>query len=125
LTFQYPCSPLTKGGKGAGVGGFDLLAVFVKSGAAIGIIPISPSKFTNSCACRIPTLPQPLLIRVQRFGTESPRQGRFFPARAWEQAQFFALTPCVPLCRAAGERGRAPRCAPLHPSPTAWERGWG
>jgi hypothetical protein len=37
LTFQYPCSPLTKGGEGTGVGGFDLLGVSVKSGAAIGI----------------------------------------------------------------------------------------
>ena len=40
LTFQYPCSPLRKGGEGTGVGGFDLLAVFVKSGAAIGIISL-------------------------------------------------------------------------------------
>ena len=33
-------SPLRKGGEGTGVGGFDLLAVFVKSGAAIGIISL-------------------------------------------------------------------------------------
>jgi hypothetical protein len=60
LTFQYPCSPLTKGGEGT-------------------------------------------LIRVQRFSTESLRRGRFFPARACGQARLFALTPCVPLSRAAGE----------------------
>ena len=34
LTFQYPCSPLAKGEEGTGVGGFNLLAVFIK---AIGI----------------------------------------------------------------------------------------
>ena len=59
---------------------------------------------------------------------------------------YFALTPCVPLSREAGEgepqgappftptplfreagEGEpqgAPPCA-LHPSPTQWERGWG
>jgi hypothetical protein len=39
---------------------------------------------------------------------------------------YFALTPCVPLSREAGEgepQG-APPCA-LHPFPTQWERGWG
>ena len=33
---------------------------------------------------------------------------------------------CVPLsCRRARGSRRAHRRAPLHPSPTAWERGWG
>ena len=42
LTFQYPCSPLDKGGEGAGVGGSKLLAAFVKFGAAIDIISGQP-----------------------------------------------------------------------------------
>jgi predicted Zn-dependent peptidase len=43
-------------------------------------------------------------------GTESLRQGQFSPAHAWGQARFFALTPCVPLSRKAGE---GERIAPL------------
>jgi predicted Zn-dependent peptidase len=43
-------------------------------------------------------------------GTESLRQGQFSPAHAWGQARFFALTPCVPLSRLAGE---GERIAPL------------
>ena len=62
-----------------------------------------------------PPTPCPLLIRVQRFGKESLRQGRFFPAHARGQARSFALTPCVPLSRRR-ERGNAlqgaPPCAP-------------
>jgi len=41
---------------------------------------------------------------------------------------FLPLTPCVTLSREAGEGetcGWAHRRAPLHPSPTLWERGWG
>jgi hypothetical protein len=53
-----------------------------------------------------PPTPCPLLIRVQRFGKESLRQGRFFPAHARGQARSFALTPCVPLSRRR-ERGNA------------------
>jgi hypothetical protein len=72
------------------------------------IIPIARPKFINC--------PPPLgLIRVQRFGKESLRQGRFFPAHARGQARSFALTPCVPLSRRR-ERGNAlqgaPPCAP-------------
>jgi hypothetical protein len=56
------------------------------------------------------------LIRVQRFSTQSLRQGQFFPARARGQARSFALTPFVPLAREAGEGGNlwqgAPPCAP-------------
>jgi hypothetical protein len=74
-----------------------------------------------------PPTPCPLLIRVQRFGKESLRQGRFFPAHARGQARSFALTPCVPLSRRR-ERGNALQgalpCAPT-PSPTRWERGRG
>jgi hypothetical protein len=62
-----------------------------------------------------PPTPCPLLIRVQRFGKESLRQGRFFPAHARGQARSFALTPCVPISRRR-ERGNAlqgaPPCAP-------------
>ena len=73
-----------------------------------GVIPIARSEFMNC--------PPPLgLIRVQRFGKESLRQGRFFPAHARGQARSFALTPCVPLSRRR-ERGNAlqgaPPCAP-------------
>jgi hypothetical protein len=36
LTFQYPCSPLAKGGEGWGEGGFETCA-FTNSGYTIGI----------------------------------------------------------------------------------------
>ena len=82
LTFQYPCSlrfPLQAG----------------------GTEPTRPTRFpSRSGGNQAPSVPPARrLIRVQRFGTESPRQGLFPPARAWEQAQFFALTPFVPLSR--------------------------
>jgi hypothetical protein len=68
------------------------------------------------------------LVRVQRFGTKSLKQGLFFPAQA--RTGRCAVLPSPPLSPSpAGGRGgtrcRAHRRAPLHPSPTLWERGWG
>jgi hypothetical protein len=53
LTFQYPCSPLSKGGEGTGVGGFNLLAVFIKSGRAIGITERGACQGYCKCPCTV------------------------------------------------------------------------
>ena len=68
------------------------------------------------------------LVRVQRFGTKSLKQGLFFPAQA--RTGSCAVLPSPPLspspaCGRGGTRCRAHRRAPLRPSPTVWERGWG
>ena len=85
--------------------------------------PNRAGKVHNLLRVQNPPTPCPLLIRVQRFGKESLRQGRFFPAHARGQARSFALTPCVPLSREAGvgEPQGAPPCAPTPLSHTVGE----
>jgi hypothetical protein len=70
----------------------------------------------------------PYLVRVHQFGTELLRQGRLSPRRRGRAGAPFCPHPlCPPLPQGGrgGTRCRAHCRAPLHPSPTQWERGWG
>jgi hypothetical protein len=84
----------------------------------------------NKCLCvGFSTCPPPnLLVRVHQFGTELLRQGRLSPRRRGRAGAPFCPHPlCPPLPQGGrgGTRCRAHCRAPLHPSPTQWERGWG
>jgi len=66
--------------------------------------------------------------------TPFPRGGRGEPhadlfgvlKRSFSKAEASLPHSIVPFARlAGGTRSRAHRRAPLHPSPTLWEKGWG
>jgi hypothetical protein len=111
-----------------------MLDGLLRRGASIALVFVNCVPAIGKCLCvgfstrPPPNLPRGRLVRVHQFGTELLRQGRLSPRRRGRAGAPFCPHPlCPPLPQGGrgGTRCRAHCRAPLHPSPTQWERGWG
>ena len=91
--------------------------------------PLSPSPAGrargNALQGAPPCAPTPLSHAVGEGPGVRAKKVRLFPTRRTQVLYPYQLCPPLPRGGRGGTRCKAHRRAPLHPSPTAWERGWG